>query len=149
MSKFTIWTRGQRPLGDLPRGRYQLVFTGWLDKVTGAYLAARALGVEGKAWSQDGHTFTIHKIEAFQTSTFKGEVVLTVDVEGFPWTLLLVALGALGLGVLGFFAWQSLTEVRKIVTTPAGQLATGVSTVIGLAVAGFVVWALNRTGAFK
>jgi hypothetical protein len=128
----TIWERGSGPApDDLSTGRYVLHFAGNPNACVLVHSAVKLCLGKRFPFAR-GHSLTPVKSDIVRLSNMTAYLMLEIDVEGFPWAMLLAALGVIGGGL---FAFLSLTKVERIVdlTGPVG------STLMAAAVLGAVV----------
>lgn len=136
-----VWRAGKPATADLPAGRYQLVYE--VPAPLMALAVAEAEAKKGRDYYDDlGNRVSVtgYHVSAGAWWRLSGTVTLDVDVIGAPVAVVvaIVALIAVGLGVVSVFTFSSLREVRKIAETPAGQKALG-NVAGGLGVAAAVV----------
>jgi len=118
---------------DLETGRYFLHFTGNWTAITIVHSAV-GLALNKRLPFTGGHYLRPISSVPVRFNDGSGYLMLELELEGFPWPLLLAALAVIGGGL---FTFLSLTKVERIVA-PAGS--TG-SILLLLALAGAVGFA--------
>lgn len=134
-----IWSRGDSPPADLQDGTYDLEFA--LDEHSArAVLAALdAVGAWSKSyWTPRGRLEPITGY-VVRDQTGNTALILTVWLEGIPWSALALILATM---VTGVALYAALREVRQIVSTPAGSVVAGIGglVLLGLIVSGLLLF---------
>lgn len=146
----TIWDKatGEPMPADLKAGRYEFRFS-VSDVVARAAIAA--------FWANKADTLSIvcgpgqrfNPLAIYTDNNKTGgtDLVLLADVEGFLLELIVVALSAIGIGIVGIIL---LREVRLITGTVAGQIAlAGVGLLLVVLAAGAVFLGLTKGKSLK
>ena len=154
-----IWRRGMAIPTDVPAGRYTIIYRVFGPLELPAWIAAKRM--VGKAMNCAGTTRA--EVRGFKMikRLFSPNVdfFFDVDIQGGAPILVLAAIAAIAasLGAIAIFTNATAVEIRKVLTTPAGQetlkgiggniggaVAIGGLALILLAVGGVIIYAATK-----
>ena len=114
-----------------------MTFAGNPNAVAAAHLAVK-LCLGKRVPFPAGHSLTPTRADVIRVTDATAFLFLEVDVEGFPWALLVAALGVIGGGL---FAFLCLTKVERILDKSpltAAIIAAAFAGLVGLGAALFL-----------